>query len=334
MSEPVADLRAEFSRSGVRSPTVFIVGAPKCATTSMAEALSRHPSVFMSPVKEPHRFGEDLPELRIRTLMSSREYVELFRGATDETLLAEASVWTMRSVSAAREIQAFEPDARIIIMLRDPVDMLASLHGELCRAGVEDILDLRAALDAESDRRAGRRIPTGVERHGQLLYSEAVSFPEQVQRFIDGFGRSALHVVLYDDVRADPTSVMTGVQRFLGIEERPEVRLVRSNPGRVVRSAGLQRFARQTGGVRRVTRRLVPPAARPKLARRVVETIERVNLDRGARPAASADLEAELRERYRGSVERLATVLQLDLSAWTRIRGRTQLSYEYPRRKS
>lgn len=328
MSDPVADLRTEFSSAGVRSPTAFIVGAPKCATTSMAEALSRHPSVFMSPVKEPHRFGQDLPEMRVRTLMSSSEYVELFRGATDQPVLAEASVWTMRSASAAREIRAFEPNARIIIMLRDPVDLLASLHGELCRAGVEDILDLRAALDAESDRRAGRRIPAGVERHGQLLYSEAVAFPEQVERFIDGFGRSAVHVVLYDEVRADPSSVMTGLQRFLGIQERPELRLARSNVGRVVRSARLQRFARQAGGVRRVTRRLVPAGARPRLARRVVDTIERVNLDPSARPALPSDLEGELRERYRDSVEQLATILQLDLSAWTLAAGRAQPSYE------
>ena len=329
MSDHVEDLRAEFSRRGVRSPTAFIVGAPKCATTSMAEALSRHPSVFMSPVKEPHRFGEDLPELRVRTLMSSSDYVELFRRATDEPVLAESSVWTMRSASAAREIQAFEPDARIIIMLRDPVDMIASLHGELCRAGVEDILDLRAALDAESDRRAGRRIPPGVERHGQLLYSDAVSFSEQVQRFIDEFGRAAVHVVLYDEVRADPSLVMTRVQRFLEIEERSEVRLVRSNPGRVVRSARLQRFARQDGGVRRVTRRLVPAGARPRLARGVVEAIEHVNLDRSVRPTLPADLEAELRERCRDGVERLAMVLQLDLSAWTKLaEERPQPSYE------
>ncbi|MDH5313954.1 MAG: sulfotransferase [Actinomycetota bacterium] len=309
-------MRAEFARAGVRSPNVFIVGAPKCATTAMSEALARHPSVFMSPVKEPHRFGADLPALHVRTPMPAPDYIGLFEGATNESSVAEASVWTMRSASAAAEIKAFEPEARIIIMLRDPIEMLASLHGELCRAGVEDILELRTALEAEPDRRAGRRIPSGVERHGQLLYSEAVAFPEQVQRFVDVFGKPALRVVLLDEIRTDPESVMSGVQRFLGLEHRDDVRLVASNEGRSVKVARLQRFARQPGLARSVARRLVPAAARPRVARVVKDSIERVNLTPAGRSSMPVDLERELRDRYRDSIDRLAEILGRDLSGW------------------
>lgn len=309
-------LRAAFEAAGVRRPNTFIVGAPKCATTAMAQALGRHPSVFMSPIKEPHRFGADLPELRVRELIPDSEYVDLFRGARAEIAIAEASVWTMRSSLAAAEIKAFEPDARIIIMLRDPVDMLASLHGELCRAGVEDIRDLRAALEAESDRRAGRGLPSGIARTGQLLYSEAVDFPDQVERFFDVFGREAVHVVLVEDVRANPPSVMTAVQRFVGVDVRDDVRLESSNAGRVIRAARLQRFARQPGSLRSATRRLVPAGMRPRIARRVVDAIERFNLTSEARPATPDDLAAELRDRYRGTVDRLEVVLGRDLACW------------------
>jgi hypothetical protein len=316
ISDSVTSLRATFERESVRTPNTFIVGAPKCATTSMSQALATHPSVFMSSVKEPHRFGADLPELRIRTLMAARAYVELFRPASDEIVVAEGSVWTLRSAFAAAEIKDFEPGARIIIMLRDPVAVLASLHGELCRAGVEDILDLRAALDAEGDRRAGRRIPAGVERDGQLLYSEAISFADQVQRFVDAFGRRALHVVIFDDIVSDPTLVMAEVQRFLGLERRDDVRLVRSNHGRVVKMATLQRFARQQSRTRSVARRLVPAGARPRIARSVVDSIERVSLSTIPRPAMPADLERELRGHYRKDIERLGAVIDRDLSGW------------------
>jgi hypothetical protein len=317
VSERSVELREAFTRAGVRSPNTFIVGAPKCATTAMAEAIACHPSVFMSPTKEPHRFGADLHALRVRTSMSMNDYVELFSGASVETVVAEASVWTMRSALAASEIGRFEPDARIIIMLRDPVHLLASLHGELCRAGVEDILDLRAALDAESDRRAGRRIPRGVANSGQLLYSEAVAFAAQLQRFIEALGRHAVHVVFFDDVRTDPAAVMAGVQRFLGVEIRDDVQLAASNPGRTVKVARLQRFARQAGVTRSVTRRLVPAGARPRIARGLVDTIERVNVSNTTRPGMPADLEADLRARYRDGVEHLATILERDLSSWT-----------------
>jgi Sulfotransferase domain len=282
----------------------------------MAEALGRHPSIFMSPKKEPHHFGADLPELRVRTLMRPNDYVELFRGATVETTVAEASVWTMRSALAASEIRSFAPGARIIVMLRDPVDLLASLHGELCRAGVEDILDLQAAIDAEPDRRAGRRIPKGVVNSGQLLYSEAIAFPEQVQRFIDAFGRQAVHVVFFDDIRDDLSPVLSRVERFLGVDPRDDVELVRSNVGRTVKMARLQRFARQQGLTRSVARRLVPAGVRPRVARTVVDTIERVNTSSAGRPPIPADLEIDLRTRYRVEIERLAEMLERDLSGW------------------
>jgi hypothetical protein len=316
MSVEADTLRTSFERAGVRAPNTFIVGAPKCATTAMGEALARHPSLFMSPTKEPHHFGADLPALRIRTLMPADDYVALFRGATDETAVAEASVWTMRSAVAASEIATFEPRARILVMLRDPVEAVASLHGELCRAGVEDILDLRTALEAEDDRRAGHRIARGVERFGQLLYTDAVAFADQIQRFIAAFGPAALHVVLLDDIRRDAAEVMDRVQQFLDVDPSPQVCLPVANEGRVVRLARLQRFARQRGVARSVTRRLVPARARPRIARTVVDSIDRLNLSEGGRPPIPEDLEAELRERFRDDVDRLATMIGRDLSAW------------------
>jgi hypothetical protein len=265
----------------------------------------------------PHRFGADLARLRIRTPIPDAAYVELFRGARDERIVAEASVWTMRSEVAADEIAAFDPGARIVVMLRDPVEMLASLHGELCRAGVEDIPDLRAALDAELDRAAGRRLPRGVPFTGQLRYSQAVDFPDQLGRLADRFGADRVHVVLLDDLRTDPAAVVDGVQRFLGLDPDPGVVVPRVNEGRAVRAPRVQRFARQPGAVRSLTRRFVPASMRPTIARGVVRTIERANLARASRAPVPDDLAAELRERYRPVVDELAAMLHRDLSAWT-----------------
>jgi hypothetical protein len=283
----------------------------------MAEALATHPSVFVSSPKEPHAFGSDLPDLRVWTSPTpAPDYVRLFAGAGPEQVVAEASVWSMRSVRAAREIQAFEPDARIIIMLREPVDLLASLHGELCRAGIEDILDLREALAAERDRRVGHRISRGVPNHGQLLYSDAVAFSEQIERYLESFGRDAVHIVLFDDIVDRPDVIMDGVQRFLGLMPRPGISLDRRNEGRVVRDAYLQRFARQPGVMRSLSRRFVPPAVRPTVARAVVRTIERVNIAPIARPPVPEDLRAELRERFADRTSALSSLIDRDLSAW------------------
>lgn len=306
---------AAFDASGASRPNLFIAGAPKCATTATAEALAAHPNVFLSDPKEPHCFGADLPDQRVRTLMDPAEYAGLFRGAGDATVIAEASVWTMRSATAAGEIHAFAPGARILILLRNPTDMLASLHTELCRAGVEDLADLREALDAEEDRRSGRRIPRGVANHGQLLYSEAVAFPTQVRRFLDAFGPSSLHVVLFDDIEKDPQGVCSDVQRFLGLTVDGGVVLARRNEGRGVRHPRLQRLARQQGVARSLSRRLVPQRARPHIAKTLLRGVERVNLADG-RPPISDRLRAELCDRFRAQTRELAALIDRDLSAW------------------
>ena len=109
-----------------RRPDVFIVGAPKCGTTAMAEYLESHPEIYMAK-KEMNVFGADLrfgAQFYRRDLQA---YLEEFDTRNGEERAGEASVWYLFSRHAAAEIKAFNPDARIIIMLREPAEMLYSL---------------------------------------------------------------------------------------------------------------------------------------------------------------------------------------------------------------
>jgi len=99
-------------------PNFFIVGAPKCGTTSMTEYLKQHPDIFIPEEKEPHYFGSDLEYPRITK--TEAQYLRLFSEAQDERRLGEASVWYLFSQRAAQEIYEFNPLSRIIIMLRTP----------------------------------------------------------------------------------------------------------------------------------------------------------------------------------------------------------------------
>src|SRR5436190_21521408 len=112
----------------MKTPNFFIVGAPKCGTTAMYEFLKQHPQIFMTR-KEVDFFGSDLyMKERIR---DESAYLQLFAAATDEFRVGEGSVWYLYSKRAAAEIKRFVSDARIIIQLRDPTDMIYSLHSEL-----------------------------------------------------------------------------------------------------------------------------------------------------------------------------------------------------------
>ena len=141
-------------------PNFFIVGAPKCGTSALYEYLGAHPEIFMSPYKEPHFFGSDLQQ---RWRPTKSQYFSCFAKARDEKRVGEASVHYLYSKCAAAEIKEFCPEARIIIMLRDPVEMLYSLHSQSIFSGNEVINDFEEALEAEADRKLGRRIPRGIK---------------------------------------------------------------------------------------------------------------------------------------------------------------------------
>ena len=125
-------------------PNLFIIGAPKCGTTAKAHYLSEHPDVFMCPEKEPHYFNTDLNYKRGKS-DDLEEYLNLFSGATEEKIVGEASVWYLYSKEAVRNILEFNPNAKFIIMVRNPIKMAPSLHQQLFYNGRETEKDFNKA---------------------------------------------------------------------------------------------------------------------------------------------------------------------------------------------
>src|SRR5687767_12353755 len=141
---------------------MFIIGAPKSGTTSLFEYLKAHPQVFMSQVKEPNYFAPDLADEgdnMLRHPVDEARYLDLFAGAGAALRRGEGSVRYIYSRAAPQLIHAVAPDPRIVVMLRNPVDMAHSLYRHMVAAGVEDLPTFEQALDAEDDRHQGRRVP-------------------------------------------------------------------------------------------------------------------------------------------------------------------------------
>ena len=122
----------------MRKPNLFIVGAPKSGTTALYEYLKVHPEIFMSAYKEPHYFGSDLRGPRMEQFRGNdRKYLSLFAAATNEKWVGEASIWYLYSQRAAQEIKAYDPNAAIIIMLRNPLEMGYSMFYQSSYTGNE-----------------------------------------------------------------------------------------------------------------------------------------------------------------------------------------------------
>jgi len=290
-------------------PGFFLVGAPKCGTTSLHDHLAQHPALFLPAVKEPTFFGSDVP--LVPAVGSLEAYVALF-DAGEGRLCGEASTNYLASTSAAREIHAFNPDARIIVALRNPVDFLPSYHMQQVFEGNEDLADFAAALAAEPDRRAGRRLPPRCLHPAALRYREAATFSVQLARWLDVFGRDAVHVVVFDDFVADAPAVMRALYAFLGVSPDFAPVLGVKNPSMTVRSRLLQRVLTDPR-LRRLGKRVIPEA----VAARMGQAAVRLNARPEVRAPVPAALRAALVREFRPEVRRLGELVGRELSRWS-----------------
>ncbi len=293
-------------------PDFFIVGAFKAGTTALYEYLGQHPQVFMPFHKEPMYFGADLDARYER--MSEADYLRLFEDAHPGQRVGEASPWYLYSTSAAREIADFAPEAQIIVMLRNPVDVMHAQHSQLLFNQREDLVDFEMALAAEPDRRAGRRIPAGALRREALFYRHSVRFAEQLERYLDVFGRDRVHVIVFEDLRDRTAGTYRGVLEFLGVDLAFEPRLEVRNPNRRVRLAALQRLVYRPPGP---LRRIVPWLRRFPLVHRARDMVVAANSAPESRRTMDPDLRRRLTEEMAPDVEALGRLIDRDLSAWS-----------------
>jgi hypothetical protein len=294
-------------------PDFFLVGTFKGGTTALYEGLRRHPQIYMPFHKEPLYFGDDLTRRYGR--MSEADYLRLFKDAKPGQRVGEASSWYLYSTSAAREIKAFSPDAQILVILRNPVDVMYAQHNQLIYNVIEDLPSFEDALAAEPDRRAGRRLPPGPINLENLYYRHSVHFAEQLERYFEVFGRDKVHVMLYDDLRRDPEAVVRGVLEFLGLDASLAVAPPKANESRKVRSPLVQRLIFAP----KLLLPLAPLLRRFAFVRAVRTRMLEMNSEAKPRPPMDPALRRELTLEFTPEIERLAALIGRDLSAWTQL---------------
>jgi len=295
-------------------PHFFIVGAPKCGTTSMAQYLNQHPEVFVLR-GEPHFFGSDIeynsPRLR------PRQYRALCANTGGKPVCGERSTWYLYSREAAGEIRAHNPQALIIAMLRHPAEMLHSLHAHHYQRGQRDDIDrLADALAVEPERRRGRRIPTNVRFVESLYYSQIPRYSEQLQRYFEAFGRDRVRVILFDDLKAAPERAYAETLAFLGVDPafRPDFE-VHNASAPTSNSWVYRRWKAST--LRYRVRSLIPQqlydSIRAKRKKRLARAAQG-----NPWPPLDVGLRAELVQKFSPEIDRLEKLINRDLSAWRR----------------
>jgi hypothetical protein len=293
------------------APSFFIVGAPKCGTTSLNDYLRQHPGIFIPERKELHYFGSDLQFAK--TVRPTRdEYLAQFAPAQPGQIAGEASVWYLFSQLAAQEIHDFCPAAKIIIMLRSPADMLYSLHSQYLFESNEDLADFAAALAAEEDRSQGHHLPPDSNYREGLLYRRVARFTEQVRRYLDVFPREQVHIIDFDDFSRDTSRVFAEVLEFLGVDSSFRCEFEVRNPNKQVQSRPLHNFLNNPGTFAIFLGRLIPKSLR----RSLIDRLKNANSPTVPRPPLNAELRAQLNREFTPEVERLGELVEKDLSKW------------------
>jgi hypothetical protein len=297
----------------MRTVDFFIVGAPKCGTTAMYTYLKSHPEVFFPERKEPHFFGSDL-EFHNQPRITFDEYVGIFSDARADQILGDASVFYLLSETAAEELKAYNPDAKIVIMLRNPVDVMHSFHSQRLFNGTEDINSFPEAVAAAPERRAGKRMPPRIGLRQGLFYQDLVGFADQVQRYFDTFPRAQVHVILYEDLLNDLPGCYEKTCKFLGIDtaNKPGFQAVNSN--KVIRYRWLRDILKSKPRILTVAGRLLVPSS--SIRKSLRNAAAEMNMVTKPRVPMDPDVRSRLLRELDPSIAKLEQLLGRDLGAW------------------
>mgnify|MGYP006288918965 CR=1 FL=1 len=298
----------------MRRPNFFIVGAPKCGTTALYAYLGTHPNVFLCEPKEPNFFSTDFPTHRYVT--ETNDYLRLFQNASEsERLLGEASAWYLYSQDALANIHRFDRNAKIIAMVRNPIDMVPSLHGMLLRNFAEHETCLECAWDLQEARRTGKGYARDRNKRFDpktCLYADACKLGAQVEKLFDTFPRDQVHVIVFDDFVRDTKRCYEEVLRFLQVPSDGRKEFPAENVRQSLKSRHLAwliwnlrdmgtRFKRRLGVVRSFN---VLALFRP-----FYESTQ-------ARPTLSPEFRQRLVAEFQPDIERLSDLIGRDLSDW------------------
>jgi hypothetical protein len=312
-----------------RLPNFFIVGAPKTGTTSLYHYLDQHPEIYMSAIKEPHYFAAEIreencePNLRrimarenrgLREFLSGpmrekrfggivadwENYVRLFANAINKSALGEASVCYLWSPTAPARIAEKIPNAKILVMLRDPADRAFSqyLHG-LGNGAIR--WSFREHIQRNLRHRSGQ-----FSVHYPFL--EFGLYSEQLGRYLERFGQN-VWVGFHKEFKDHPMEVFQNICRFLGVAPEFSPDMAHQHlEAQVPRLAAIGWLKRS--GLWQAAARVTPPSLRPLIRRRLIRRPGATRMDPADRHY--------LIDFYREDIRKLASLVDRDLDGWLR----------------
>lgn len=288
-------------------PNFFIVGASRSGTTSLANYLGQHPEIYIPPVKEPCYFISDYG------LKDHDKYMSLFRKAGNAKAIGEASTAYLFDPEAALAIHKEFPESRIIIILRNPVVMAFSLWRYMTVNGSESKSFEEAVTDEERDYRKTEQFKkscAGWSWWANYLYIERALYFNQVEKYINIFGREQVRVYIFENHMHSPTKLCQDIFNILGVDTTfvPEIE--------VLNESGELRFPiikKLIGLVYPIANPFIPLKLRIKLNQLFIQPMMTKT---GGKASIDPAMRKALETIFRDDVAKLESLLGHEIREW------------------
>lgn len=306
------------SNSNPKTPNTFIIGAPKCGTSAMAAYLNEHPSVFLCAPKEPFYFSTDYPGLqKLHDVTDLNKYLDLFKPATDQhSIICEGSTNYLASDVAVENVLSFNPDAKFLVMLRNPVDVVHAFHSELLFSYIEDEPSFEKAWALQDRRSAGDSIPPDCVAPKFLQYRDVAAYANQLKRFFALVPEQNRKVILFDDFAKDNAASFADTLQFLDLEPFEMESFERVNASHDHRFPGFSKLILDPPAPLKPVVQTLRLAAR-KFKGGWVDQAKHMFRKPTQREPLSPAFGQQLCEHFKQDVAQTSALLDRDLTHWT-----------------
>lgn len=286
-------------------PNFLIIGEPRCGTTSLHDWLSMHPDIYMSPVKEPHYFSSiNFPKIErqiLKTTRSKRKYLSYFKNGASRPLRGESSTYYLSDPEAPKKIKKVIPDAKMIVVLREPVDRAYSHYLLYSRRGEQE----KTFAEIVSENLKGRSNP---------VYDlvELGRYYKHLKNYSRYFKEDQILVVFFDDLVKKPRFVVSQVLEFLGAD----LSVINKLNFETASNGYTQPRNKLSSAI--LSNKLLTGVGLRALPRSALRKIRTKLLVSGKKPKIDMRAEATLKKAYEKQIDQLEILLKRDCSALRR----------------
>ena len=296
-------------------PNFFIIGVPKSGTTALKEFLSQHPQVFLPKEKEPNTFiyqrvdGEFTgpPDYNLSTPRKTmQQYISLFEDADGAQAIGESSFY-LYSDNALRTLREIAPNAKFIIIFRNPADRAYSNYIHLRRTGEESVKDFQEALTMEEKRRANG---AGIF----WFYKANGLYTANLKEYFNAFPKDHFYIMRYEDWKANNQKYLREIFKFLNVDHDIYIETKNYNESGIAKIPKLGKFLYSRPQYKMFLEKIYEPILPKALRYRIWSKLEELN--RKTAPMMDPQIRIELIDFYREDILELQGLIEMDLSQW------------------